>query len=84
MSERSGKDLRVVWGDGVVAVNLRLSAEDCSRVKSGKRLDRRGSGYWYEGERFQDHWYFNYEEVGSLRVTYDDGDGYVGSIEDAS
>lgn len=85
VSEKLGKELRVCWGDGAVSVGLRLSEEEWLQVKSGKRLGRRGRGYWYEGDRFQDHWYFNFEEAGSLRVTYDGGgDGFIGSIDDAS
>jgi hypothetical protein len=85
MSEKLGKELTVFWGGGAISVSLRLSEKDWSRIKLGKRMDRKGRGYRYEGERFQDHWYFNFERPGSLRVTYDgDGDGFVGSIDDAS
>lgn len=43
-------------------------------------------GYYYEGEFFQDDWYFNQSKDGHLTITYtddsgDSGDGYIGSIQ---
>ena len=57
------------------------------RIAAGEPLNVEGPGYYYEGEHFHDRWCFNDPKPGNLRVTYhqglEEGDGYVGSIEDA-
>lgn len=76
------RKLSVSWGDGVV-VELKLSGTQWTKIQAGERVAITGSGYSYEGERFQDVWYFNTDSLGSLRVSYDEADGFVGDIKDA-
>ena len=77
------------WGAGDdVEVTLSLSSVQWARISAGDALQIAGAGYLYEGEHFQDDWYFNESEPESLRITYtdddgDEGDGYIGTIADA-
>jgi hypothetical protein len=80
--------LRVSWANGDVILNLTVSPENWSKILRGERVVVKGKGYHYEGEFFQDEWYFSGGLDGDLRVTYDSldggtGDGFVGSPRDA-
>jgi hypothetical protein len=76
------RELIVSWGDGVV-VRLRPSEANWAKIDKGQRVEIEGGGYSYEGETFLDVWSFNCDGPGTLRVSYDDGDGFVGCISDA-
>jgi hypothetical protein len=67
--------ISVEWGYETHEIGL--SARNWAKVKSGEKLKVRGEGYDYEGEFFQDYWYFNDTKSGELRVEYGD-DGAVG------
>jgi hypothetical protein len=78
------KKLRVVWGNDDVIVELTVTKSQWARIKNGDDVRINGKGYWYEGERFQDTWYFSGGLDGELRVCYDDGgEGFIGSPRDA-
>jgi hypothetical protein len=74
--------LSVSWGDGV-RLNLNVAPETWKKIVGGHAATIRGNGYLYEGERFQDVWYFSGGLDGELRVSYDDADGFVGTARDA-
>lgn len=66
-----------------------MSMRTWKRILGGNPV-LRVEPYWYEGRRYRSEWRFNTNGYGSLRVTYcalggggDEGDGYIGSIEDA-
>jgi hypothetical protein len=69
----------VTWGNGDVCVELPVTQSQWEEIKRGADVTVRGKGYWYEGEWFQDTWYFSGGLDGELRVCYEDGDGFVGS-----
>jgi hypothetical protein len=74
----------VTWGSGDVCVELPVTQSQWEEIKRGDDVTVRGKGYWYEGERFQDTWYFSGGLDGELRVGYDDGgEGFIGSPRDA-
>jgi hypothetical protein len=74
----------VSWGNDEVEVSLRLTRAEWETITKGEEFSKGGRGYYYEGERFHDYWYFNNEHPGSLEVTYDDGgQGFVGDLDDA-
>lgn len=79
------KTLRVSWADDVVEVSMRISSSEWRNVKDGVNFRKKGRGYWYEGEFFQDYWGFNGDGPGSLIVWYGDdgGQGFVGQVDDA-
>lgn len=79
----------VSWGYDV-DVELIVSPRTWSLIKRGHLVTRRGSGYHYEGDYYQDIWVFNGGLDGTLRVSYRlkgtgsyDGDGFVGTPRDA-
>jgi hypothetical protein len=79
----SGQKLSVMWGGGDVQVDLTPSAKAWTKIEAGQPVTIKGGGYLYEGERFKDTWHFNCDGAGTLRVSYGDGDGFVGDIKDA-
>ena len=71
--------LTVSWGNDV-AVDLTIfSAAQWKKIADGHAVTINGKGYFYEGERFQDIWHFSGGLDGELRVSYDEGDGFVGT-----
>jgi hypothetical protein len=79
-----GARLRVSWAYGDVVLNLNVSPENWSKILRGESVVIKGHGYHYEGEFFQDRWYFSGGLDGDLTVSYssldgDTGDGFVGS-----
>lgn len=79
----------VSWGYDV-DVELIVSPRTWSLIKRGHLVTRRGSGYHYEGDYYQDIWVFNGGLDGTLRVSYRlkgtgsyDGDGFVGTPRNA-
>ena len=88
----NGASLRVSWGNRdveVVDVSLRLSVDQWRRVQAGEPITVTGNGYVYDGEKFQDTWYFNHNGPRNLTVSYAsgepfwEGDGFIGSVDDA-
>jgi hypothetical protein len=80
--------LRVSWANGDVILNLAVSPENWSKIVRGERVVVKGGGYHYEGEFFQDRWYFSGGLDGKLTVPYgsldgETGDGFVESPRDA-
>lgn len=61
-----------------------LTELEWKSVQAGETLTK-GIKDYYEGEEFTYEFHFNseYYKGDSLVVTYDDGDGFIGSIEDA-
>jgi hypothetical protein len=83
----SGTRLRVSWAYGDVILDLTVSPENWSKILRGERVVVRGRGYHYEGEFFQDRWYFSGGLDCDLTVSYSSldgeiGDGFVGSPRD--
>jgi hypothetical protein len=83
----SGARLRVSWAYGDVILDLTISPENWSKILRGDKVVVRGRGYLYEGEFFQDRWYFSGGLDGDLTVSYssldgETGDGFVGSPRD--
>jgi hypothetical protein len=81
--ENVGATITVTWGYG--PHTLRLSVRDWHLVRSGASIKIQGEGYYYEGEFFQDYWYFSSGLNGPLVVEYgkDGGTGFVGRLSDA-
>lgn len=64
--------------------SVELTAQEWSQVKSGGCLRKEVRGF-YEGEELTYTWLFNdlsYPDC-SLVVLYEDGEGYLGSIQEA-
>lgn len=61
-----------------------LTELEWKSVQAGEPLTKEIEDY-YEGEKFTYEFHFNseYYKGNSLVVTYDDGDGFIGGIEDA-
>ena len=59
-----------------------LTLDEWAQVQGGEKLVREVIDY-YEGEAFTYVFAFNARNKGSLVVTYDDADGFLGDIEDA-
>jgi hypothetical protein len=81
---RKGKRVRisVYWPDDWKEIIL--NPEDWDSILAGEAFDDAGQGFSYEGEDFQDWWYFSGGLKGELRVTYDDdGEGFCGTLEEA-
>ena len=70
---------------GYESVSITLTARNWARVKSGKALEIRGKGYYYEGQFFWDYWSFGGGLEGSLNVYYGNGggQGYSGTLSGA-
>ena len=62
--------------------SVELTLDEWAAVQSGEKLVREVIDY-YEGEEFTYVFAFNERKEGSLVVTYDDADGFLGHIEDA-
>lgn len=77
--------ISVEWGNDV-QVSLDLTPRNWAKVKAGRTLQIRGRGYYYEGEFFRDHWYFEGGLEGALVVYYgeDGGTGFDGRLSDAN
>lgn len=75
--------ITVEWGYDNHSITL--TQKNWAKVSSGKPLNIRGKGYYYEGEFFWDYWYFGGGLDGSLRVDYgeDGGCGFEGTLSDA-
>jgi len=79
----------VSWGYDV-DVELLVNPRTWSLIKRGHLVTRRGTGYHYEGDHYQDIWVFNGGLDGILQVSYRlkgngsfDVDGFVGTPRDA-
>ena len=77
------RSLKVSWGGGEIVVSVTPSAAAWENIDAGSIVKIQGEGYFYDGEEFQDTWYFNSDGPGTLRVCYDDADGFVGNLSDA-
>jgi hypothetical protein len=80
----------VAWGNDDVCVELPVTKSQWEKIKRGDDVRIKGKGYWYEGEWFQDTWYFSGGLDGELRVCYEqpsekysDGEGFIGRPRDA-
>jgi hypothetical protein len=64
--------------------SLRLTANELQAARDGVFLVKCGEGV-YEGQSFAYEWHFNdpHYPQSTLVVTYDDGEGFIGSISDA-
>ena len=62
--------------------SIELTPEEWASVQTGQNLVREVIDY-YEGEAFTYVFAFNTRNEGSLVVSYDDADGFLGDIEDA-
>jgi hypothetical protein len=62
-----------------------LNPKEWAEVLAGNPYSIRGRGFYYEGEKFHDGWFFNGSMTGELIVTYGDdgGTGFIGKLEDA-
>ncbi len=64
--------------------SVQLLFQDWKAIQAGQFFTKEVDGF-YEGEKIAYCWHFNdpqYAES-TLVVTYDDGEGYLGSIDDA-
>ena len=79
MTKPSRATFTVEWGYELHTITL--TARNWSKVRRGKPLRLRGTGYRYEGDFFWDYWTFNQETVGELFVDYGDdgGQGWIGT-----
>ena len=79
-----GATISVQWGNEV-RVSLSLTPQNWTKLKSGKALQIRGRGYYYEGEFFRDYWHFEGGLDGALVVYYgeDGATGYDGKASGA-
>jgi hypothetical protein len=69
---------------GYETQTISLTSTEWLAVKGGVHFVKDAKGF-YEGKEFTYTWYFNDSRFikDSLVVTYDDGEGFHGSIEDA-
>ena len=76
-------NISVEWG--YEEHSITLIPRNWNKVRKGKSLSIRGSGYYYEGEFFWDYWYFGGGMDGDLVVSYGEGGGtgFVGRLRDA-
>ena len=72
-SPNSAATITVEWGYETHSISL--TPRNWRRVLSGKPLQIRGEGYYYEGEFFWDYWSFEGGMEGRLTVCYGDGGG---------
>lgn len=79
---KKGVKLSVYWPDDNKSVFL--TASEWERILSGKEFSKSGEGYAYDGEKFDDYWWFEGGENGKVEVTYGDdgGTGYLGYLSD--
>ena len=76
-----GIKLSVYWPDDRKTVYLTIS--EWEEILSGKEFIKAGNGYGYEGETYNDTWWFEGGIDGALEVTYDDGGtGFSGKLSD--
>lgn len=52
------RKLQAPWGYGA-RVELSLTKSQWEKIIRGDKMFIEGEGYWYEGEFFQDNWYFS-------------------------
>ena len=64
--------------------SVRLAASEWQAVQGGAFLVKSEEGV-YEGQSFTYEWHFNdpHYSQSTLVVTYDEGEGFIGSISDA-
>ena len=64
--------------------SVQLLAHDWKAIQAGQFFTKEVDGF-YEGEKMAYSWHFNDPQFpeSTLVVTYDDGEGYLGYIEDA-
>ncbi len=64
--------------------SIRLTAYEWKEIQSGAFLIKSEEGF-YEGQSYTYEWHFNDPKFpqSTLVVTYDDGEGFIGSINDA-
>ena len=64
--------------------SLRMTYEEWQAVQGGAFLVKSEEGV-YEGQSFTYEWHFNdpHYSQSTLVVTYDEGEGFIGSISDA-
>ncbi|HLH53906.1 MAG TPA: hypothetical protein VKY92_09855 [Verrucomicrobiae bacterium] len=74
----------VVWCDECHEVQL--TPRQWKQVLAGQPVSVEGPGFHSDGEFFSDCWSFNYENKGSLIVSYggDGGQAWVGDLESAT
>jgi hypothetical protein len=73
--------ISVYWPDDWKSVIL--DQEEYRSILAGQSLELEGEGYSYEGEDFQDYWFFAGGLEGNVIVTYDDGGvGFEGILRD--
>src|SRR5258708_22443550 len=82
--KNSAAGISVSWRNDV-DVSIKLTPRNWKAVQSGKTLQLRGKGYYYEGEFFRDYWSFGGGLDGSLSVCYgeDAAVGFEGTVSDA-
>ncbi len=69
---------------GYEVQSVQLTANEWKAVQGGAFLVRSKEGF-YEGQSYIYEWHFNDPQFphSTLVVTYEDSDGYIGSISDA-
>jgi hypothetical protein len=73
--------LSVYWPDCWKSVIL--TKEEWEEILSGNEFSKGGKGYYYDGEKFYDDWWFEGGIDGEVIVTYGDGGtGYEGTLSD--
>ena len=64
--------------------SVSMSGRTYDRILTGKKITKKGQGFYCDGSREQDYWQFNEKEPGSLNVYTDEGRGiYHGNINDS-
>lgn len=80
--EGIGAMVSVYWPEDWKSIIL--NPKEYAEILAGNPYSISGRGFYYEGEKFYDGWFFNYGKRGELIVTYDDGGtGFVGDLKDA-
>ena len=73
--------LSVYWADEWKSIEL--SQNEWEAILDGNEFSKDGEGYYYEGKKFQDHWWFEGGLDGGLEIYYGDGGtGFIGSLSD--
>ena len=77
-------DITINVSVGNETQSVRLTTSEWQSVQGGDCLVKSEVGV-YEGQSFTYEWYFNDPQYlpSTLVVTYDDGEGFIGSISDA-
>jgi hypothetical protein len=91
MPKPAYKTLTSAWGNGgEVCVELPVNKKQWDRIVRGDQVTIKGAGYWYDGDLFEDIWYFSGGLEGKLEVRYGQpavGDysaqGFLGTLKDA-